>query len=308
MSTSNSAVGAIFIALLGGAIKTSTPYLFVSLGETLTEKAGRVNLGLEGTLMMGAVTGFGASLFSGNPFVGVLAAGGAGLLMGALHAWLCSFRRVSSIAVGIALMIFGTGLAFYLGKPLIQPQAPHLPAIDLGFWTTNPALKEALQINVLFIAGVVLAPLLAWFLASTRWGLILRLCGENVEAARAKGIQPERVRLLATAAGGFLAGIGGSFLSLYYPGTWTEGLSTGQGLLAVALVIFSRWNPLLCLVTSLLFGALGSLGAALQAAGLSQGFYLFGTVPALMALGLMILTSGKKRGVSGRPAELSVHT
>ncbi len=295
----------VAIALLGGLLKTSTPFLFVSLGETLTEKAGRVNLGLEGTLMLGAVCGFGASLYTHNPFWGVLAAGVVGLLMGVLHAWLCSFRRVSSIAVGIALMVLGTGLAFYLGKPLIQPQAPQLPDLDLGFWSHNTALHEALHVNYLFLLGVLLTPVVSWFLKSTRWGLSLRLCGENAEAARAKGLDPQRVRLLATAAGGFLAGLGGSFLSLYYPGSWSEGLSTGQGLLAVALVIFSRWNPWYCLLSSLLFGALGSLGGALQAAGFSQGFYLFGTAPAGFALVLMLVTSGKK-GWAGKPAELSV--
>lgn len=301
-------VGSIAVALLGGALKTSTPFLFVSLGETLTEKSGRINLGLEGTLMLGAVAGFGASLYSGNPLLGVLAAAVVGMLMGALHAWLCSFPRVSSIAVGIALMVFGTGLAFYLGKSLIQPQAPRLPAFDLGWWSSSPGLREALQVNVLFVLGVALAPALAWFLSSTRWGLVLRLCGENAEAARAKGYRPQSVRLAATAAGGLLAGIGGSFLSLYYPGTWTEGLSSGQGLLAVALVIFSRWNPVLCLWTSLLFGALGSLGAALQAAGFSQGFHLFSAAPAAFALVLMVLSSGGRQSLSGRPAELTVHS
>jgi simple sugar transport system permease protein len=296
------------VALLGGALKTSTPFLFVSLGETLTEKSGRINLGLEGSLMMGAVSGFGASLATGNPFLGVLAAAGVGLLMGLIHAWLCSFPRVSSIAVGIALMVFGTGLAFYLGKTLVQPQAPRLPAFDLGFWAGDPGLREALQVNVLFVVGLALAPFLAWFLSSTRWGLILRLCGENAEAARAKGYRPDRVRMAATAAGGVLAGVGGSFLSLYYPGTWTEGLSGGQGLLAVALVIFSRWNPILCLVTSLFFGALGSLGAALQAAGFSKGFHLFSAAPAAFALILMFLASGGPRGLIGRPAELSVNS
>lgn len=307
MSDLWSTLGTILIALLGGALKTSTPYLFVSLGETLTEKAGRINLGLEGTLMLGAVAGFGTSLVTGNPLAGVLAAALVGCAMGVVHAWLCSFPRVSSIAVGIALMVFGTGLAFYFGKALIQPQAPRLPALDLGWWTASPGLKEALQVNVLLVLGVLLAPTLAWFLSSTRWGLILRLCGENAEAARAKGYRPEAVRMAATAAGGLLAGIGGSFLSLYYPGTWTEGLSSGQGLLAVALVIFSRWNPVYCLLTSLLFGALGSLGAALQAAGFSQGFHLFNAAPAAFALVLMVVSSGG-RSLSGRPAELTVHS
>lgn len=301
-------IASLLLVLLGGALKASTPYLFVSLGETLTEKSGRINLGLEGTLMMGAVAGFGASLLTGNPFLGIAAAGLTGLALGVLHAWLCNFPRVSSIAVGIALMVFGTGLAFYLGKPLIQPQAPRLPGIDFGFWSSNDAVRQALRVNFLFLVGVGLAPLLAWFLKSTRWGLIVRLTGENAEAARARGIDPKTVRLCATAAGGFLAGVGGSFLSLYYPGTWTEGLSSGQGLLAVALVIFSRWNPYACLATSLLFGALGSLGAALQAMGVSQGFHLFNAAPAAFALLLMLATSKPGRALPGRPSELSVHT
>lgn len=300
--------GTILTALLAGALKTSTPYLFVSLGETITEKSGRVNLGLEGALLVGAVAGFAASLYSGSALVGVLAAGGAGLLLGLLHAWLCSFQRVSSIAVGIALMIFGTGLAFYFGKAFIQPQAPHLPDLNLGFWLPPGGLREAFQINILFVAGVLLVPLLSWMLTSTRWGLVLRLSGENAEAARAKGYNPDRVRMIATAFGSFLAGIGGSFLSLYYPGTWTEGLSSGLGLLAVALVIFSRWDPVLCLWTSLLFGALGSLGAALQAAGFSQGFHLLNAAPAVFALVIITLTSGRGRAGRGRPSELSVHT
>lgn len=303
----NELVGFLAI-LISGIFKTSTPFLFVSLGETLTEKAGRVNLGLEGTLIMGAVTGFGVSYLTMNPFLGVLAAGIVGLLMGLLHAWLCGFPRVSSIAVGIALMIFGTGLAFYLGKPLIQPQAPRLPSVDLGFFLPESPLREALRINFLFFVGVALAPFLSWALANTRWGMILRMTGENSEAARSQGYKPQKVKLMATAAGGFLAGIGGSFLSLYYPGTWTEGLSSGQGLLAVALVIFSRWNPVGCLWASLLFGVLGSLGAGLQALGISQGFHLFNASPALAALVILFVTSGKFKTLKGRPSELSVHS
>src|ERR1700685_1178675 len=115
------------LAVFGGAIRVSTPFLFVSLGECITERSGRINLGLEGTLVMGAMSAYGISYLSGSPWLGVLAAGVTGSLFGALHAGLCSLPRVNDIAVGIALMLFGTGLAFYLGKPLIQPHAPRLP-------------------------------------------------------------------------------------------------------------------------------------------------------------------------------------
>lgn len=152
----------------------------------------------------------------------------------------------------------------YLGTPYVHPVAPKLPAINLGWWSNSSVVRKALQINVLFLIGLVLAPLLLWALQSTRWGLIVRTVGESSDAARAMGYSVNGVRMLATMAGGFLAGIGGSFLSLYYPGSWNEGLSSGQGLMAVALVIFARWNPVYCLYAALLFGAAGAgTGAAI---------------------------------------------
>jgi simple sugar transport system permease protein len=169
----------VLVAVLGGAIRVGTPFLFVSLGECLTEKSGRINLGLEGNLIMGAMAGYGVSWFTGSPWLGVLAAGATGVVLGFVHALLCQQPRVNDIAVGIALMILGTGLAFFLGKPLIQPSAPRLPALHLGAWADNPALHAALEINVLFVVGVILAPAMAWFFRSTRWGLAVRTVGER---------------------------------------------------------------------------------------------------------------------------------
>jgi ABC-type uncharacterized transport system permease subunit len=294
------------LAVLGGAVRVSTPFLFVSLGECITERSGRINLGLEGTLVMGAMCGYGTSYLTGSPWLGVLAAGMAGALLGALHASVCGLPRVNDIAVGIALMLFGTGLAFFLGKPLIEPSAPILPSIDLGFWTDIPELRAQLRINALFLVGVALAPLLVWALRTTRWGLILRTAGESTDAARAMGYSVNLIRLRATMVGGFLSGIGGSFLSLVYPGSWNEGLSSGQGITAVALVIFARWNPMLCLWASLLFGGAAALGPALQSVGVSQGYHLFNAAPYILTLLIMIVTCSPKRTLIGAPAELSI--
>jgi simple sugar transport system permease protein len=293
------------LAVLGGALRVSTPFLFVSLGECLTERSGRVNLGLEGTLVMGAMAGYGVSYLSGSAWLGVIAAGAVGALFGALHGVLCGRARVNDIAVGIALMLLGTGLAFFLGKPLIQPSAPRLPALSLGAMFDTPQLRSALEVNVLFVLGALLAPALRWGLKNTRYGLALRTVGESAEAARAMGYDVNRVRMLATIAGGVLSGIGGSFLSLYYPGSWNEGLSSGQGLMAVALVIFARWDPVRCLYASLLFGGASALGPALQSVGITTGYYLFNATPYALTLLIMVLSSSATQTSADMPAELA---
>ncbi|ACX95696.1 ABC transporter permease [Halothiobacillus neapolitanus] len=294
------------IAVIAGAIRASTPFLLVSLGECVTEKSGRINLGLEGVLIMGAMAGYGASLYTGSAWLGVLAAGFVGAIMGLLHGILCSLKRVNDIAIGISFMLLGTGLAFFLGKPLIQPQAPTLPSIPLGFWSDSAQIQSALQINPLFLVGIVLAILLHYAFLRTRWGLQIRIVGDSEDAARAMGFRVIPTRILATVFGGFLAGVGGSFLSLYYPGSWSEGLSSGQGIMAVALVIFARWEPLRCLWASLLFGAAGALGPALQAMGLTSGFYLLNALPYVLTLGILVLTTSPGRKISGAPGELSL--
>jgi general nucleoside transport system permease protein len=227
-------------------------------------------------------------------------------LLALLHGLLCSLPRVSDIATGIAMMLLGTGLAFYLGKPLIQPQAPQLPAFPLGLWSDAPAVQSALSVNALFALGVALALVLQWGMRNTRWGLVLRMAGDSSDAARALGYSVRGVRIAATTAGGFIAGLGGASLSLYYPGSWTEGLSSGQGLIAVALVIFARWSPLRCLWAALLFGSAGAVGPALQSVGVTGGYYLFNGVPYALTLAILIATCSPRRSIRGAPAELGV--
>ena len=296
----------VLLAVLGGAVRVGTPFLFVSLGECLTEKSGRINLGLEGVLVLSAMAGFGGSFLSGSPWVGVAVAGASGAALALLHGLLCSLPRVSDVATGIALMLFGAGLAFYLGKPLIQPQAAQIPALALGAWSASPAVQSALSVNALFPIGVLLAIALHWGLANTRWGLIVRMVGDSSDAARALGYSVNGVRIAATTAGGFIAGLGGASLSLYYPGSWNEGLSSGQGLIAVALVIFARWRPLHCLGAALLFGGAGALGPALQSVGVTGGYYLFNAVPYALTLLILVLTCSPHRRIRGAPAELGV--
>ncbi|RWA69279.1 MAG: ABC transporter permease [Mesorhizobium sp.] len=294
------------LAILGGAIRVSTPFIFVSLGEAITERSGRVNLGLEGTLVFGAMTAYAVAVMTGSPWLGLLAAAAAGLCFGLFHGWICKFPKVNDIAIGIALMLFGSGLAFFFGKPFIKPKAPNLPAIAFGAWSDIPQVQAALDVNVLFLIGAALSLVLWWAFRNTRAGLIVRVVGDSSDAARAMGLNPNTVRLVATGVGGALAGIGGAYLSLYYPGSWTERISSGQGLMAVALVIFARWNPLGCFAAALLFGGAGALGPALQSVGVTQGYYLFYAAPYILTLIIMIATSSPTRSLTGAPGELSI--
>jgi simple sugar transport system permease protein len=298
------------IGILAGTLRGSAPFLFVSLGECLTEKSGKINLGLEGTLLMGAMSAYGvAYLTQGtlgilSPWLGVLVAGIVGMGMGLIHAWLSQQPKVNDVAVGIAMIIFGSGLAFFLGKPFIRPSAVGLPTIDLGAWSSNPAIQSALKISPLFLIGVAIAPLMHWFFKSTRWGLFIRAVGDSPDAALAMGISIQRVRMICIVLGSGLAGIGGAYLSLVYPGSWSERISSGQGLMAVALVIFARWNPIQCLWASLFFGGAQSVGAALQAIGIQDGYYLFNAMPYVLTLVIMVITCSPQKMLTGAPRAL----
>ncbi len=300
------AVLTVLVAMLGGALRVSTPFLFVSLGECLTERAGRINLGNEGVMVLGAMVAYGVSYESGSPWLGVLAAAGAGLLLGGLHGAICGLARVNDVAMGIAIMLAGTGIAFFFGKPYVQPSAPLLPAIPFGFWSSSPQLQNALAVSPLFILGIALAFGMAWMFRATRLGLRIRIVGESQDAALALGLPVNATRLLATAAGSGLAGIGGAFLSLVYPASWNEGLSSGQGLMAVALVVFARWNPVHCITAALLFGAAGALGPSLQTVGITWGYYLFYAAPYVVTLAILIATVRPGRTLRGMPGELSI--
>jgi simple sugar transport system permease protein len=201
-------------------------------------------------------------------------------------------------------MLLGMGLAFYLGKPLIQPQAPQLPAIALGFWSDSPAVRSALQINALLPIGLLLAVAMAWAFARTRAGLLVRVAGDSASATRALGYSVSGIRIAATAGGGFIAGLGGASLTLFYPGSWNEGISSGQGLIAVALVIFARWSPLRCVGAALLFGGAGAVGPALQSIGIGWGYHLFNIVPYVLTLVILVMSCRPGRVVPGSPGEL----
>ena len=296
----------VLVAMLAGSLRVSTPFLFVSLGECLTERAGRINLGNEGVLVLGAMVGYATAYLTGSPWFGVLVAAAAGSLLGGLHGLICALTRVNDVAMGIAILLAGDGIAFFFGKPYVQPSAPGLPGIPFGFWSDVPQVRSALTVSPLFILGVLAAFAMAWMFRATRLGLRLRIVGDSADAARALGLNINLTRLLATMAGSALAGVGGAFLSLVYPGSWNESLSSGQGLMAVALVVFARWSPIGCLGASMLFGAAGALGPSLQTVGVTSYYYLFYAAPFILTLAILIATVRPGRSVRGMPGELSI--
>jgi ABC-type uncharacterized transport system permease subunit len=295
----------ILTALAGGAIRGSIPYIYVSLGECLTEKSGRINLGMEGILLMGAMTAFAVSDRTGSPWLGALAAAMVSGLLGLLHGGLTELPGVNDVAAGIAMIIFGSGLAFFFGKQFVAPMAPQLPVLDLGAGVANSAVHAALRISPLFFLGIAVAFLLHHALERTRWGLHVRAVGDAPDAARSMGIAVRRHRIVATTVGAALAGIGGAHLTLYFPGIWSEGISGGQGLMAVALVIFARWSPRRCLAASLLFGGAQALGPSLQSAGITGFYHVFNASPYLLTLVVMMATCSRSRTLAGIPGALA---
>jgi ABC-type uncharacterized transport system permease subunit len=294
----------IAVALAGGAMRGSIPYMFVSLGECLTEKSGKINLGMEGILLMGAMTAFAVSDVTGSPWLGVLAAAAVGLLLGAIHAWLTQQPAVNDVAAGIAMIIFGSGLAFFIGKRFVAPMAPQLPLIELGGWSHVTAIQAALRISPLFFIGIAASFFLNWLFTRTSWGLKIRAAGDDPQAARALGINVNAVRFIAITIGGAFAAVGGAHLTLYFPGIWSEGISGGQGLMAVALVIFAQWNPRRCLAAALLFGGAQALGPSLQSLGVNGYYHVFNASPYLLTLAVMIATCSPNRSLAGMPGAL----
>jgi ABC-type uncharacterized transport system permease subunit len=219
---------------------------------------------------------------------------------------LCSLPRVNDVATGIALMLLGTGLAFYLGKPLIQPQAPQTTGRwRWAHWSDNASVRAALQVNALLPVGLVIAGLLWWGFARTRWAC---WCAWRAIRPTPRARWAIRCRASASrppAAGGAIAGLGGASLTLFYPGSWNEGISSGQGLIAVALVIFARWSPLRCVAPPLLFGGAGAIGPALQSIGIGWGYHLFNTVPYVLTLLILVITCKPGSVAAGSPGELS---
>jgi simple sugar transport system permease protein len=285
----------IFIAILATAITTGTPILYAALGEILTERAGILNLGVEGMMLVGAVSGFMAALQTSNPWMGVFVAMLAGGAMASIHAFLTVTMRANQTVSGLALTIFGIGLSGYLGKPIVgTPLEASFRIFELPLLSSIPFIGPIMfKQDALVYLSYLIVPAMWFFIYRTKAGLNLRAVGENPAAADSLGINVFRIKYVYVIAGGMLAGIGGAYLSLMYVPTWMENIVAGRGWIAVALVIFATWNPGHALLGSYIFGGIDALGFRLQAMDVMIPSYFLKMLPYIFTIIVLILVTGK---------------
>ncbi|MDO5630924.1 MAG: ABC transporter permease [Paracoccus sp. (in: a-proteobacteria)] len=281
----------LFLMLLAA----STPILFAALGELVVERAGVLNLGVEGMMITGALAGFAAAYVTGNPFIGFAAAALTGALVSLLFGVVTQHLLANQVASGLALTLFGLGLAAMFGRNYEGVKAPAMAAGPLG-------------LNWIIWVGLAMVPLIWWFLSRSRAGLILRAVGENHEAAHGLGYPVRAIRMGAIAFGGAMAGIGGAFISIATVLQWTEGMTAGAGWIALAIVVFSGWTPLGVLAGAWLFGGVTVLQLRLQAAGVAVPVQLLSMAPYLATIIVLVLISARqkysRRAGGGAPGSL----
>jgi len=292
--------GALLLGVVASSVMSGTSLLYATIGEILGERAGVVNLGLEGIMLIGAATGFAATALTGDAYLGVAAAALAGTAVNLLFAYLVVGRHANQLATGLTLMFFGLGLSALIGRPFVGTLIAGLPRVHpfgLGSMA-NPTLSY----DILVYLAVPTALLVWWLLFRTTWGLGLRAVGESPVAAVAAGLHPGRIQYQALGLAGLLGGVAGAHLSLAVTMTWAEGMTGGRGFIAVALVIFARWNPLWAIVGALLFGGAESLQLQLQAAGADVSPFIMNMVPYLLTLAVLVAWGWRRQGAA--PAAL----
>jgi general nucleoside transport system permease protein len=291
--------------LIASLIGASVPILLAALGEAVVERAGVLNLGVEGMMIMGAVTGFMVSVATGSPVLGFLAAMAGAMALSLIFAFLTQVMLANQVASGLALTLFGLGFSSLLGQGYVGVKPPMTHDVPFGPLTDLPVLGKVVfshdWITYLSLAlvGVV------WFVMNrTRTGLILRAVGENAEAAHGLGYKVRRIRLLAILFGAALAGLGGAYISLVRVPQWTDGITAGAGWIALAIVVFASWRPLRVLAGAWLFGGLTVLQLNLQAAGSGIPVEYLSMAPYLITIIVLVLISSGKGRALDAPAAL----
>lgn len=285
----------------------AAPLLLAALGLIINERAGVLNLGAEGLMMVGALAGVIATFHSGEPWLGVLAALGASALVSALFAFLVVVLRANQVITGLTVVAFGAGLTGLFGPPYSQAAISPFTPIDLGFLTEIPYVGRMLfGQDVLFYLALALTGFASWLLYRTQLGLYLRAVGENPQAADAAGVDVQWMRIGAVIVGGMLCGLAGADLSLAASQTWVEGMTGGRGWIAVALVIFARWSPWRAVIGALLFGSIEALIPRIQATGMNVPTFLLKMLPYVATLVVLVATALVRRSGQSAPHALGL--
>lgn len=297
----------ILIPILAAAVRSGTPILYATLGEIVTEKSGVMNLGLEGLMLLGALSGFAVTSATGNPWLGVAAAFAAGAFFSLFHAVVCISLGGNQVVSGLALTMLGTGVTAILGRDYVGQLIKGFARLPVPFLSDIPLIGPIFfRHDPLVYLSYGLVAFLCWFLWRTKSGLNLRAVGDNPRAADSLGINVVAIRYIYTMIGGGIVAIGGAYLSVSYSHMWTEGMSAGRGWIAVALVIFAIWNPARAAFGSYLFGGVEACQLRIQAAGTNISAPLLLMLPYVLTITVLVVISIRKgKGILfGAPASL----
>jgi general nucleoside transport system permease protein len=291
--------------LIASLMVASVPILLAALGELVAEKAGVLNLGVEGMMIMGAICGFIAAVQTGSPLLGFFAGAMGGAILAGLFALMTLGLLANQVATGLALTLFGLGLSAMMGQGYTGIKPPATLALDFGALREIPFFGRFIFGHDWVVYFSVLMVIATWYvLARTRAGLILRAVGENAEAAHSLGYKVLRIRLAAIVFGGTMAGMGGAYVSLVRVPQWTEGITAGAGWIALAIVVFASWKPMRVLIGAYLFGGITVLQLNLQAAGSSIPVEYLSMSPYLITIIVLVIISSRKGRANAAPSAL----
>ena len=295
---------------LQSAVQTGTPILFAIVGGILCEKVGHMNLGVEGMMLMGAALGFAVACATGNPLLAMLAAGGAGAAGALIYAFITVTLRGNQVVTGLVLTIFGTGVSGLIGSFVSDKQIPQtvreaFSQIKLPLLSDIPILGDALFSQDIYVwLGLIIAILAYFYLNKTKLGLYVRAIGENPGAADASGINVTMHKYINILIGGFLCGLGGAYLSTAFLTTWQDNVTAGAGWIAVALIIFSTWNPLKAIFAAYLFGMLRGLNYKMQGWEIQIPSQLLTMLPYIATIVVLIFIAMRKKKENQPPKAL----
>lgn len=289
----------IIESILTGAVRSGTPILYGTLGEILTERAGIVNLGVEGSMVTGACVAFITTAETQDPVLGVIMGALAGGLASLIHAFMVVTLHANQIASGLALMFLCLGVTSFIGRPYVGVRITGIQPLTIPGLSDIPFLGRIMfEHDVLVYVAYLLAPLLWWFLFRTRWGLYIRAVGENKLVAFAMGMRVQVLQYGVIGIGGVFSGLGGAHLSLAYTQSWVEAITAGRGFVAVALTIFATWHPLRGVLGAVLFGTAFTLGLQIQAQGINVSPYYLHMLPYVLTLvGLLLWQKSRKHSM-----------